>query len=154
MKQNTIVITVVIVLVIAAIVAAVWFSSSSLPNISQSSPTKTPPKEKAEVVSKETVVAGLPTGFPIEAGASSTSTYKYTSADQTNQQSVISYISKKTLADNMKIFKDFFADNGYMLMNKIETKDLAVYLATKGKSQINVSITTQSGSLHVTVSYK
>jgi hypothetical protein len=159
MKKNALIIVVAaIILVIAvAIVVAVRFSGQPTANntaVQNSESQKISDKERAVLVDKGTIVAALPPGLPIEAGVASTTSYKYTPANSADQESVITYVSKKTMEDNMKIFKDYLAASGFSVMNKIETKEFANYLAIKDKNQLSVYISTQNKIVQVSIRYK
>jgi len=106
-------------------------------------------KDQAVVEDVKQAASAFPAGLPVEAGADKTTSYVYVPANTLDGQSVISYVSKKTVEENKVVFSEFLVKNGYGFMNKIETPAMVNYLATKGASQLGVVIMLQGKDVTV-----
>lgn len=113
------------------------------------------PYKEERVVKQEAqaTLSAFPEGFPVEAGAQNTGSYKYVPALSLEQQSTIEYVSKKSLTDNAKIFKDFLTLKGYTISNEVSEKGLGFYYATKDNNDLSIKIEEKNGQVTVSASY-
>ncbi|OGE82826.1 MAG: hypothetical protein A2846_00700 [Candidatus Doudnabacteria bacterium RIFCSPHIGHO2_01_FULL_49_9] len=112
------------------------------------------PQETARYTNEDPqkVIAAFPDGFPAEFDQVKTG-QQYIPANSTNRLSTITYESKKTVAENRKIFKDYLAADGYAIMNNQETAAETFYYAMKGNSVFTISIIERDGAVNVSASY-
>lgn len=114
----------------------------------QTSKTERVVKEDAKVT-----LAAFPEGFPVEAGASSTSGYKYIPANSASQQSTLEYVSQKSLAVNKQIFSDFLGKNGFAVVNKVEQPAFVFFYATKNQNDLSIKIEEKNKQVTVSATY-
>lgn len=99
------------------------------------------------------ILMTFPADFPVEAGAETTTGYKYVPANSLQQQSTLEYVSKKSLAENGKIFTSYFRKAAFKISNKVEQPSLLIYYGTKDQSVLTVKIQGLSGKVMVSASY-
>jgi hypothetical protein len=157
MKTSTIVMVVVLAAIV--LVGILVFSgpkgntnapANTQQNSSQSSTNTTP---QVTQQTPTTVVSAFPAGFPVEAAAQNTASYKYVPAASSQQQSTLEYISQKTVAQNQKTFLDYLNANGFKIGNKVEKSDMVFYYATKDNNDLSITITKSGSDVKVSASY-
>lgn len=113
----------------------------------------TPGKEKIDVAVTQ-LPDKFPANFPQEAGAQITANHVQTTADG-RFQSTRTYITTKTLAENVKIFRDYFAANGWRITATVDQSNYQVLSAAKDNLTMQVSMndnkTTQKKTVNVFV---
>lgn len=111
---------------------------------------------KTEQVTKQdakATLASFPEGFPAESGIEASSGYKYIPANSQSEQSTLEYTSKKSLAENKKIFTDFLAKSGYTVANKVEQAGLVFLYATLDQTDLSIKIEEKSGQVSVSATH-
>jgi len=153
MKKAEIIAIVVVVLVIAL----VWLGRTQFGVAPEPKPGEdlSKPADQERVVKEdaEVILSAFPSGFPVEAGAQTSDSYKYIPAKSLEQQSTLEYVSQKSLTENAKIFRDYLSKAGFQISNKTELPDLMFYYAQKGTEDLSVKIKTQDEKVSVSASY-
>lgn len=152
MKRNEI-IAIVAVVVVAGLV---WLGNSQFGKKPQLEDDlqKTVPEARVIKQDAQTTLSAFPAGFPVEEGAQNTDSYKYIPASSLEQQSTLDYVSKKSLADNARIFRDYLSKSGFAISNRVEEPDLVFYYATKGAEDLSIKIKiSQEQEVSVSASY-
>ncbi len=81
----------------------------------------------------------FPADIPLEQGAKITQNYSSTTADG-HYQATREFETKKTLAENVKLYTDYFKKNGWIIGTGIDQPDFKVVSATKGNLSLQVTI--------------
>jgi hypothetical protein len=105
--------------------------------------------EKIEVPTSE-FPENFPTDIPVERGAQTTQNY----ISKTNDgrfQSTRTFVSVRTLEQNLKIYQDYAQKNGWQIGSGVEQENLKVLTATKGNLTMTVTISQTAGSQTRTV---
>lgn len=100
---------------------------------------KNPPSVTIKEVPKDKLPEKLPTNLPTEVGAKITQNYSSTNATG-DFQATRAYESKKTMAENKKIYTDFFAKDGWKVVAFLDESDYKVMTAIKGDLQMQLSL--------------
>lgn len=155
MKKNAIIITALIIVVAVVVYVLATRKSSNIPGPGENSANQQKIADKARVEKQPvaTVLTAFPPEFPAEAGMESSAAYKYIPAKSAEQQSTLEYSSRKTFAENKKIFKDYLTSSGYAITNKVEESNLAFYYGTKNNNDLSVKIKQMDNVVAVSVSY-
>lgn len=155
MQKNTIVTVIVLLIILGAIL--VFSQKNQTPPTPASNPLADLTKVASQARTLHADVKGLlttfPADFPLEAGAETTTGYKYVPANSLTQQSTLEYGSKLTLAENGKIFADYFSKAGFKITNKVEQPGLLIYYGTKNQSVLTVKVQKLAGKVTVSASY-
>jgi hypothetical protein len=144
----------VVVILVAALVAALIIAPK-LRTLSEKTGKGTNGSDKEMVIQQEPaeLMKVFPAGFPFEQGAQSTGSYQFIPAKSRGQQSTLTYISKKTLAENAQIFKTYLEKEGFKVTNKTEQKDLDFYYAAKDNKDLSILVQQKDNQVTVSVSY-
>ena len=89
------------------------------------------------------VSARFPAEVPIEQGAQITQNYEADTPDGTHQATRV-FESAKTVAQNYKIYFNFFTAMGWNVANKLEKEDSAFLMGRKGETLLLVTISKNS----------
>lgn len=92
----------------------------------------------------------FPTNIPIEEGAEITQNYNATTADG-RLQATRAFITNKSLADNLKIYQDYFKTNDWKVIATVDQDVYKMILGSKDNTQIQVSVNENSISKVKTV---
>lgn len=113
------------------------------------------PSDEVEITEEdpEENVADFPEGFPLEDGVSFDESFKYVPVDSNQQQSTLSYSSNLSLEENMEIFEEFFANNGFRIVNQINQENMAFYYGEKDGNSFSLILEDKDGKVSVSASY-
>lgn len=138
-------------IVILVIIAVVAFALIYLFNLGSSQT----PTDKVKITEKtpEENIADFPEGFPLEEEVSFGQSFKNVPVGTNDEQSTLSYTSNLSLEENMKIFEDFFADNGFEIINQVNEENMTFYYTVKGGSSVSVTLEDKDGQVLVNTSY-
>lgn len=145
----------VLAVIIIAVLAFVLAKAPAKPVTQNNTQTNTQsqpevPKVATKEVAKDQLPDAWPTDIPMEAGAKVTVNYQKT-LDDGSVQLVQAFTSAKTVADNGKIYTDYFASAGFKLAGQIDQPTFKSYAATKGNEQLQVLIQQDAKTKVVTV---
>ena len=155
MKKNILIAGgVVALLVIAVIIFGKPTTNNFQSNLGNVSKEDMTPQNTERVIQADTktVLSGFPDGFPAEKETAENS-YRYIPANSTEQQYTLQYESQKTLAENEKIFKDYFTSAGFQIVNKQESATDAFYYGTRDNSDLSILISSRDGKISISASY-
>jgi hypothetical protein len=99
----------------------------------------TQPKLVHNDIEPNKVPEKIPTDFPFEAGATIAENYVLKS-ETTDAQATRKFQTKKTLAENYKIYEDYFKKNGWTITATLDQPTIKSITAVKGKLQANLSM--------------
>lgn len=99
------------------------------------------------------VITSFPADFPLEAGVKISQSYKYVPANSLQQQATLDYLSKKTLAENGKIFTAYLKKSGYQMLNTMEKPNLLFRYGTKDGSDLSIRLAKAGDQVLVSASY-
>lgn len=154
MLQSKKFVVVILVIAIAAIIASLVYAMMVRKNAGQSG-TKDENKDQIQIVKKEVDKAKAPEKFPsdipIEAGAVITQNYNATAPDGRFQATRV-FETKKTLAENLTIYKDYLEEDNWKVASTVNLENYKMVFGSKGKAQLQVSIDQNSESKVKTVS--
>lgn len=141
-------------IILAAIVVGVVYvlpklKKTSVAPANNAAEVAKPVAQKTEVPVDKTPDK-FPTGIPIEAGADITQNYNATATDG-RFQATRAFITKKTLAENLTIYKDWMNANGWTIGSSIDQPTYKMVAGTKGKQELQASISENSATKDKTV---
>jgi len=122
----------------------------------QSQGTTTQPVANVDVnpVESKTLPANLPTDLPWESGAEILQNFEATNKDTGQYQATRVYVSKKTLDQNMTIYKDYLTSHGWVIAGVIDQKEIKSLFATKDKEHLDIVLSHNGDGVDtVNVSY-
>ena len=82
----------------------------------------------------------FPNDIPQESGSKITENFNTTTRDG-RKQATRSFETKKSLADNKKIYEDYFTKSGWEIVSRVDQDSAKALTASKGKWQLQVAIT-------------
>lgn len=100
-------------------------------------------------VDKNQLPTRFPSDFPIESGAEIKSNYN--AENETSIQATRLFVSKKTAAENFKLYSDYLKNNGWNIITTLDQEALKVIAASKGSDKLDITINLNSVSNQVTV---
>lgn len=159
MKKNLLI---VIALIVVLIIGAVIFSfintnkiSSPVSENKNITPAAAASQGKLTQENPEDIAKLFPSDFPFEKGISFTEADKYTIPNNSSQQFLLKYYSAKKMAENKKIFLDYFAENKFVILTNLEQKDMFLYEASKNMNgdSYTVQIQNQNGKIFIILNY-
>ncbi len=131
----------VVALVIVVAAAALVFLFLARRNV-QAPVTQMPPAPKLKVDKKDLAANQVPDKFPqellaLEQSAKLTQNYNASAADG-RFQATRAYETTKSLADAIKVYRDFFTKNGWAIQDSLDQDKLKVIIAIKDNNQVLV----------------
>lgn len=97
----------------------------------------------------------FPPDVPLEAGAEVTQ--NYTTSKAGYFQSTRAFATKKSAAENMRIYETYFKDSGWTVIQKIEEKGVRSLTATQDTTRAHVDIidnqATGARTVEITIEY-
>jgi hypothetical protein len=140
MKKFLVVLLVVIIVVVAVLLLAGGLKKTGIKTTASPTPASTH-VAVIKTVDNSQLPAGLPAGLPVEAGA--VITQNYTTTNPNGQPlSVREFISKKTAAENLTIYKTSLTAAGWTITNTVNTATIKILEAKKGNVSVRVLIRT------------
>ncbi len=113
------------------------------------------PSAKPSIVEEnpQIILAAFPKGFPLEGGVTTSASFRYVPAQSEENQSTLEYVSKKSLLENGRIFRDYLAKSDFKVVNKIEEPKLLFYYARREGDDLSIKIEEQNQKVLVSASY-
>lgn len=131
----------IIVLAVFSVIAIVVFGALQLSKLKVSvDPSTNSGLLEKKIEFGTDLPTGFPQGIPLDAGVTLSQSYSLDYPDQEQLTAVFS--SQKTTQKNFDIYKDFFRNNGWGIMNVYESESVMSIYALKGRYEINVTIST------------
>lgn len=150
-----------IVAVVVVVAAAALFSIFFAHRSAKAPVAVTPPAPKLKIDKKDFAADQVPDRFPsellaLEQGATLVQNYNASVVDG-RFQATRAYETKKSLADAVKIYRDFFTKNAWKIEDSLDQAKLKVIIATKNNVQVLVNIdenaTTKVHTVAVTAAF-
>lgn len=144
---------VIVILIVVAVLVGLWAQNRAKPKAgqmagqnnstgaqtnSQTRPDLSIEPAKITQVDKAKLPEGFPADFPMEKDAQIVSNYNSTKDGTT--QSTREFISKKTLAENYKLYSDYLTKNGWNILNKSDTQALKSLYAKKDNASVTINM--------------
>ncbi len=132
-----------IVVVVVVILGVLMLTGSLKRNSLQTGSPSPTPKQTIVIntVPLSQLPSGLPAGLPLEAGATITQNYTTTNPNGL-PLAVREFISKKTLAENLTIYKTSLTDAGWTISNVVNDPTIKIIEAKKGAVSVRILIHT------------
>lgn len=142
---------IVVILVIALLLAT--HKSDNLTSTS-TQPTVSGSRIAVTEVDKAQFPEKFPKDVPIEEGAQIVQNFNATTADGRFQATRV-FKTKKSLADNLSIYRNFLTDSGFKVESTINKPNYKMVRGTKGNTALQASIdeNSKSGIKTVSISY-
>lgn len=145
-----------VLLVIVGVVY--WFFVKPVKTVPVNQASQNQIKEKKEIVKKDVapdvVPERFPANIPIESGAKITQNYNATAPDGRFQATRV-FATSLTLAQNLKIYRDFLVKDGWKIETTLDMENYKMILGSKANAQLQVSIDNNAaiGLKTVNISY-
>ena len=152
MKKNVVVI-IILILAVAIVVVLMQKNKKTAPPKGPATAQQDPNKPKVIKQGTTAILGTFPADLPIEKDITTTDSYKYIPAKSTEQQTTLEYVSKKSFAENVKIFSGYLASAGYKITNKTEKPTWEFLYGTKDNNDLAIRIEKQGEQAKVSVSY-
>ncbi len=142
-------------LILVALIVVLLFATKKSPN---SAPVSDEPTIKngliVQEVDKNQVPAKFPSDVPIESDAQILQNFNAITDDGRFQATRV-FRTKKSLADNLSIYKNFLTESGFKVESTVNTPTYKMVTGTKGNTTIQASIdeNSQSHAKTVNISY-
>ncbi len=109
------------------------------------------------VTAKEgNVISNFPAGLILEQDAVVSQSYSVSYVNDDLSQPVVEYTSKKNLAENIQMFKEYLTANGWSITHEASIAETPVtfFYAKKEKEQVNITFAPQAdGALKINIAY-
>jgi len=140
----------IIAVIIVALLIIVFVSKSQRTANNSNQNTNTAPVIAKSEVPTSQLPNKFPGNLPMEAGAEITGNYNATTPDG-RFQATRSFVTKQTLAANLKLYSDYLKNNGWTSLAVVDQTTYKMVVGTKGNQQLQISIDENASSKVKTV---
>ncbi len=135
-----------IVLVVVAVAALVLRKINTGPQTNQ--PPTNEPKPAIETVNIDSakLPANMPADLPFEKDARIVGNHEVTDSKTGNYQSDRSYVTAKTIQENLTIYKSYLEKNGWKILNTLDQPNYKMLSAENNFGHLDIMLNYSSGT--------
>jgi hypothetical protein len=154
-----------LVVLLLVLFGALWIADKapSVVDMGDDTTTEIAPGETLTTAPTGEVIAGFPSELILEDGVVASESYSIAYTEGSVSQPVVSYLSKKTLEQNIEAYGAYLSLNEWIVSHEATADDAPVtfYYATKNNADLNITFAVEeaiegeegTGGVKVTIAY-